>query len=49
MSSHRNVMREVLAEFRDAGNPPASTLLLVSGFFRPDVLFEVEAVALADA
>jgi reactive intermediate/imine deaminase len=40
-------IRAVRDEFVDTANPPASTLVEVSGLFLPDLLVEVEAVALA--
>lgn len=43
--SQLNVVREVRAQFLDANTPPASTAVQVSGLFRPDVLIEIEAIA----
>jgi reactive intermediate/imine deaminase len=42
-------IRAARDEFIDTANPPASTLVEVSRLFMPDLLIEVEAVALADA
>jgi enamine deaminase RidA (YjgF/YER057c/UK114 family) len=42
-------LREVRDRYIDKTEPPASTLLQVSGFFRPDILFEIEAVAVLPA
>jgi reactive intermediate/imine deaminase len=38
-------MRAIRDEYVDTEHPPASTLVEVKGLFRPDVLIEVEAVA----
>jgi reactive intermediate/imine deaminase len=38
-------IRSARDEFVDTANPPASSLVEVSRLFRPDVLIEVEAVA----
>lgn len=38
-------VRAVRDEFVDMEKPPASTLVQVSGLFRPEVMIEVEAVA----
>lgn len=46
-AAHLPALRRVRNEIIDLENPPASTLLLVSGLFRPDLLVEVEATALA--
>jgi len=40
-----DAVRAARDEFIDTANPPASTLVEVSGLFRPDLLVEVEAVA----
>ncbi|WP_221088694.1 RidA family protein [Deinococcus aquaedulcis] len=40
-------LRRVRDDFVNTAQPPASTLVQVSAFFRPDVLVEVEAVAVA--
>lgn len=42
-------IRKVRDEFIDTANPPASTLVEVSRLFLPDLLLEVEAVAVAPA
>lgn len=39
------IVREVRDRYINAAAPPASTLVEVSGLFRPDVLLEVEAMA----
>ena len=41
-------VRAIRDEYVDTSNPPASTLVEVSGLFRPEVLIEVEAVAIVD-
>ena len=38
-------VRAIRDEFVDAEQPPASTLVQVSGLFRPEAMIEVEAVA----
>jgi reactive intermediate/imine deaminase len=38
-------LRAIRDEFVDTENPPASTLVQVSGLFRADVLVEIEAIA----
>jgi reactive intermediate/imine deaminase len=38
-------VRSIRDEYVDTERPPASTLVEVSGLFRPDVLIEIEAVA----
>jgi reactive intermediate/imine deaminase len=38
-------VRAIRDEYVDTERPPASTLVQVSGLFRPDVLVEIEAVA----
>lgn len=38
-------VRAVRDEYVDTEHPPASTLVEVSGLFRPDVLVEIQAVA----
>jgi enamine deaminase RidA (YjgF/YER057c/UK114 family) len=43
--SHLPVFRQVRDQFLDPGHPPASTLVQVSGLFRPEFLIEVEAMA----
>jgi reactive intermediate/imine deaminase len=40
-------IRAVRDEFVDTANPPASTLVEVHRLFMPDLLIEIEAVALA--
>jgi len=39
-------VRAIRDEYVDTERPPASTLVQVSGLFRPDVLVEIEAVAI---
>jgi reactive intermediate/imine deaminase len=41
-------VRAIRDEYVDTSRPPASTLVEVSGLFRPEVLIEVEAVAIVD-
>jgi reactive intermediate/imine deaminase len=41
-------VRAIRDEYVDTANPPASTLVEVSGLFRPDVLVEIQAVAIRD-
>jgi len=38
-------VRAIRDEYVDTDRPPASTLVQVSGLFRPEVMVEVEAVA----
>lgn len=40
-------LRRVRDEFVNPGNPPASTLVQVVSLFRPEFLFEAEAIAVA--
>ena len=39
-------VRAIRDEYIDTKHPPASTLVEVSGLFRPDVLVEIQAVAI---
>jgi enamine deaminase RidA (YjgF/YER057c/UK114 family) len=41
-------VRAVRDEFIDLNRPPTSSLVKVAGLFHPDLLIEVEAVAVAD-
>jgi reactive intermediate/imine deaminase len=41
-------LRAIRDEYVDTERPPASTLVEVSGLFRDDVLFEIEAVAIRE-
>jgi len=41
-------VRAIRDEYVDTEQPPASTLVEVSGLFRDDVLIEIEAVAISD-
>jgi len=41
------VIRAVRDEFVDTANPPASTLVEVSRLIAPELLIEIEAVAIA--
>lgn len=41
------VIRAVRDEFVDTGNPPASTLVEVSRLIAPELLIEIEAIAIA--
>ncbi|MBZ9749331.1 RidA family protein [Deinococcus sp. HMF7604] len=45
--SQVGTLRRVRDEFVDTAQPPASTLVQVSAFFRPDLLVEIEAIAVA--
>lgn len=47
--SHLPLIRDVRDEFVNTANPPASTTVQVAALFHPDVLFEVDAVAVAPA
>lgn len=47
--SHLPLIRDVRDEFVNTANPPASTTVQVAALFRPEVLFEVSAVAVAPA
>ena len=40
------IVRAIRDEYVDTANPPASTLVEVSGLFRPDVLVEIQATAI---
>jgi enamine deaminase RidA (YjgF/YER057c/UK114 family) len=39
-------VRAIRDEYVDTERPPASTLVQVSGLFRPEVMVEIEAVAI---
>ena len=39
-------VRAIRDQYVDTERPPASTLVMVSGLFRPDMMVEIEAVAL---
>ena len=41
-------VRAIRDEFVDTEHPPASTLVQVSGLFRPEVMVEIEAVAVPE-
>jgi enamine deaminase RidA (YjgF/YER057c/UK114 family) len=43
--SHVGTLRQVRDEFVNTQNPPASTLVQVAALVRPELLFEVEAIA----
>ena len=43
------VLRKVRDRFIDAKTPPTSTLVQVSAFFHPAILFEMDAIAVIDA
>lgn len=43
------VLREVRDRFIHQKTPPASTLVQVSAFFHPAILFEMDAIAVIDA
>ncbi|HET7094595.1 MAG TPA: RidA family protein [Thermomicrobiales bacterium] len=47
--SNLPVLRAIRDEFIDIARPPASTTVQVAALFHPDVLFEVDAVAVAPA
>lgn len=47
--SHLPLIRDVRDEFVNTANPPASTTVQVAALFHPDVLFEVDAIAIAPA
>jgi reactive intermediate/imine deaminase len=40
-----STVRQIRDEFVNTAQPPASTLVQVAALFRPDVLFEMDAVA----
>jgi enamine deaminase RidA (YjgF/YER057c/UK114 family) len=40
------MVREVRARYLDAAHPPANTLLVVAGLARPELLVEIEGVAI---
>jgi enamine deaminase RidA (YjgF/YER057c/UK114 family) len=46
--SHVSTLRRVRDEFVNTQQPPASTLVQVAALVRPELLFEVEAVAVGD-
>jgi enamine deaminase RidA (YjgF/YER057c/UK114 family) len=41
------LLRQVRNEFVNTQNPPASTLVQISALFRPEFLFEADAIAVA--
>ncbi|MGA9595855.1 MAG: RidA family protein [Acidimicrobiia bacterium] len=43
--SNIGALREVRDRFIDMSNPPTSTLVEVSGFIRPEIMLEVDAIA----
>jgi enamine deaminase RidA (YjgF/YER057c/UK114 family) len=43
--SHMPTLRRVRDEFVNLEHPPASTLVQVTAFFRPEVMFEADAIA----
>ncbi|HEX5499301.1 MAG TPA: RidA family protein [Thermomicrobiales bacterium] len=47
--AHLPLLWDVRDEFVNTANPPASTTVQVAALFHPDVLFEVDAVAVAPA
>lgn len=47
--SNLPALRTIRDEFVDAAHPPASTLVQVGALFHPDVLVEIDAVAVARA
>jgi enamine deaminase RidA (YjgF/YER057c/UK114 family) len=42
---HVAALRELRAKYLDAARPPANTLLVVSSLARPDLLIEIEGIA----
>lgn len=46
--AHLPAVRAVRNEYLDVDRPPASTAVQVAALFRPELLLEVEALALAD-
>jgi enamine deaminase RidA (YjgF/YER057c/UK114 family) len=45
--AHLPLLWGVRDEFVNTANPPASTTVQVAALFHPDVLFEVDAIAVA--
>ncbi|MEU0395761.1 RidA family protein [Streptomyces sp. NPDC006208] len=45
--AHLPAVRKVRDEFVDTSRPPASSAVQVAGLFRPDLLLEIEAFAVA--
>ena len=45
---HLPTLRRVRDEFVNLEHPPASTLVQGAAFFRPEVMFEADAIAVAD-
>lgn len=45
-AKHVPALREIRLKYTGRGNPPANTLVVVSGLARPEFLVEIEAVAL---
>ena len=43
---HVPALREIRAKYLNRSRPPANTLVVVSGLARPDLLIEIEAVAM---
>ena len=46
---HAAAVRKVRDELFQAGNPPTSTLLVISALTHPDFVVEIEAIAVVDA
>ncbi len=46
---HAVAVRKVRDELFQAGNPPTSTLLVISALAHPDFVVEIEAIAVVDA
>lgn len=44
--SQITTVRAIRDEYVDTERPPASTLVEVSGLFRPEVMIEIEAIAI---
>jgi enamine deaminase RidA (YjgF/YER057c/UK114 family) len=47
--SHLPEFREVRDQYIDVKNPPASTAIQVPRLFRPELLVEIEAVAVIES
>lgn len=45
---HAGAVRKVRDELFQAGNPPTSTLLVISALANPDFMVEIEAIAVLD-
>ena len=47
--NYAGAVRKVRDELFQAGNPPTSTLLVISALANPDFMVEIEAIAVLDA